>query len=531
MGKLALFFCIFFCFKAVAAPTANEKDRMASAYEAFSKGAYTQAIDIADGIQSADKEMQSTVALFVASAYAKLQTFDKAEPYYERAIKLGNKSPNIFYDYGQALFATQKIREAEEQFKKSIVQKYKMGASAYYIGYCRQLLEDFAGARDYYNRIQKLSTDPDSVKQPALMQMAEIEYEIAGELKNKDEKRTYLKEKVLPLYKKVRDFASGTPAHEQAVTKITQVEGEISQHAERMRNGVPIPLQPYTLKISNEFGYDSNVITQADEALVQVSNKNSFYLKPMLLAKYQFNFAKAVSLTPELTTFMQYYVRRDAPRVYQNDNISFTAALRSKFEHWSKKQPATALVELEWNLMLRDYEQQHKFPYYSRYWNLVIGERVKWFNTGTTTLKLSLKLLENYNPDRNSYSPTISFQQNIKVADKWDWSNTLSFDYLHARNDVNDEKNYKYKQSMAMTDLWKKITFTPSLTLNLKDTMKQKGSRGNEFLVNPSLNFSKDLFKNFSGDLEYAFSKNYSKAKDTYKYTKHELKFTTAYSF
>jgi hypothetical protein len=61
--------------------------------------------------------------------------------------------------------------------------------------------------------------------------------------------------------------------------------------------------------------------------------------------------------------------------------------------------------------------------------------------------------------------------------------------------------------------------------------MKQKGTRGNELLVNPSFVLSRGLGRRFDGTFEYSYSKNYSKSKDLYQYTKHELKLGAGYSF
>jgi hypothetical protein len=175
--------------------------------------------------------------------------------------------------------------------------------------------------------------------------------------------------------------------------------------------------------------------------------------------------------------------------------------------------------------------QAHKMPFYSRYFNLSLGERVTWFHTGSTTAKMALKLYESYDPARNFYSPQVSLQQNIKIAGKWDLSNTLSAEYTHARDDLNDEKNYKFRQSVSLNRLFEKVDVTPGLTFNLKDTMRQKGARGNELLINPSLELARNFVEWLDTSLSYAYSKNLSKSKTAFQYSKHELTFSAAHSF
>lgn len=509
-----------------------EEKFLVEAFALFRKGAYSQAIEKAKAVQAKDQAARASVAFFLATTYAKMQSFDKAVAHYAEAEKLGSDAPNLFYDYGQALFATQKLREAETYFKKSIVANFKVAASAYYVGFIRQTLEDRAGAADFYQRIQRLRSDPDQVKQPALYQIAELAMDEVNE-KNlpKEERLRALDKNVLPLYRQARDYKSGTATAEEAERKISAIDAELATLVERMRNGVPIPKQPYSFHLTQEFGYDSNVITQADEAITEVSHKSAFLSKTSLLTKYQFNFQRTWSVTPELSTYAQFHSRRSVPRVFQNDNVVVAPAVRTKYEHTSRGQPATMLLDVEYNLMLRDYEQQHHYPFYSRYLNFVLGERVKWWDTGTTTVKLGIKFFESYDPARNSYSPQLSLQQVFKIFGKYDLQNTLTADYLHARDDVNDERNYKLRTNTTIQKFFEKVDFTPSLSFTLKDTLKQKGTRGNELLVNPSLGFSRQFGRNIEGNLEYAYSKNYSEDKVNYHYTKHEAKLSATARF
>jgi Tfp pilus assembly protein PilF len=531
MTRTALALPLFLLMIWGSSAQAAQKGLLKGAEDLFEKGAYAQSVAAAEKIRGGDRKLQAEVALLLAAAHSKMQAFDKALPYFERAERLGSSAPNLYYDYGQALFATQKLREAEAQFRKSIVARFKTAASAYYVGYIRQLLEDRDAAKDFYSRIQRLSSDPEEVKQPALFQLAELEFDHYSKEENKERRLRLLQAKVLPLYKEARDYAKGTPAHDQANLKIAEIERELEEITHRMVNGNPIAKKPYTLRLSQDFAYDSNVITEADGALIQVSDKDSFLSKTALLARYELIWKRTFSFTPELMTSATFHSRRSTPRVFQNDNIVIAPAMRSKWEHWSRGKPATGLMDLEFNLMLRDYEQQHKFPMFTRTWSLTLGERVTWFPTGSTTLKAGIRFTENYNPDRNAYSPSISLQQNVKIAGKYDLQNTISADYMHARNDFNDERNYKVRHNVTLTNLFWKVDVTPSLSVNLKDTMKQRETRGNEVLVNPSLAFSRPLGGGLDSSLEYAFSKNFSRSKELYQYRKHEAKMGLAYRF
>lgn len=521
-----------------AVSEANQKV-LAEAFAMFKKGAYTQAIEKAETIKGGDKETSGTVSFFIASAHAKLQNFEKAAEFYQKTIASGHNPPGLHYDYGQALFATQKLKEAEQAFRKSIINKFKMGASAYYIAYIRNTLDDKPGAKDFYQRIGKLSSDPDQVKQAALLQIAEMAMDEANELKDKEKEKPALKAQrkrmlegdVTNLYRRARDYSPDTDTAQLAEAKLKEIDAELDAMVERMRNGNPMPRKAFSLSLSQDFTYDSNVITRADEALAQVSNKDSAISKTGMFARYQFNFARAVSLIPELNSSITYHSRRTTSEVFQNDNIVIAPALRTKIEHWSAGKPATMIVDFEFNYMLRDWAKAHKFQFYTRSYNFVLGERAKWFNTGSTTVKANIKFVENYNPAKNSYSPGVSLTQLISLGGGLNLTNTASAEYLHARDDFNDESNFKLRHSVTFSKFFEKVDFTPSLSMTFKDTMKQKGTRGNEFTLNPTFVFNRELATNLDGTLDYGYTKNWSKDKRNYQYTKHEAHFGVSYRF
>lgn len=526
-----LLLCLFtLTAPAFAALKAADLNHYEAAQKLYLEGNYPAALAAAEKMGSGDRETRAARAFFLAGTYAKMQAFDKALPYFKEAKDSGAVAPNFAYDYGQAFFAAHQLAEAEAQFIESIKSKFKVAASAYYVGYIRQLQENYPGAKDFYQRIQRLGTDPDQVKQPALLQMAEIEYERAQTVAPKEKRHDVLRMEVLPLFELVRSHAPGTPSYTQANARINEIERETAPVAERMANGIPLPIKPYSLRLSQDFAYDSNVITEADDAIVQVSNKDSVVSRTALLTKYQWNYARRFSFIPELYAAGIFHSRRSEPRVHQNDNVTLAPALRTKYEHMSLGAPATAIFDIEFNYMLRDYRQAHQLPFYSRFWNLSLGERVKWFKTGTTTLKFSFKFYENYDPSRNSLSPAVTLQQNVRIFGAYDLQNSLTADYLRARDDINDESNYRLRHVVTFPKLFWKMDFTPSLAFNLKDTMKQKGTRGNEFLVNPSALLSREFAKNWEGNFEYAFSRNFSKSKDQYQYSKHEVRTGIAYN-
>ncbi|MFX6201735.1 hypothetical protein ABTF50_20260, partial [Acinetobacter baumannii] len=86
------------------------------------------------------------------------------------------------------------------------------------------------------------------------------------------------------------------------------------------------------------------------------------------------------------------------------------------------------------------------------------------------------------------------------------------------RDDFNDERNYRYRGSYTFPALFEKVDVSPSVSAAVKDTMKQKGTRGNETNLAPGVAMTRPFSRQFDGTLEYTWTKNYSLSKDVYQY-------------
>src|SRR3990167_6472431 len=87
---------------ALSATHVKNQKNLAEAFVLFNKGAYAQAVEKAQSVQASNPENSRSVSLFLANAYAKMQTFDKASEYYARALAAGSQEPSIHYDFGKA---------------------------------------------------------------------------------------------------------------------------------------------------------------------------------------------------------------------------------------------------------------------------------------------------------------------------------------------------------------------------------------------------------------------------------------------
>lgn len=515
---------------AVAAIQENHRRQLSDALDLYRKGAYAQALQRLKDVKSEDRETQASVAFFEAISHFKLQEFKDANARFAQALLLGDRTESLHYDYGQSLFASQKLGEAEQQFRKSITKGYKVAASAYYVGYINQILEKNAVARDFYGRIQKLRSDPDKVKQAALFQMAEMQLAEDSEIADSARKRAALKANSLPAFERARNSDSSSPVAAQAEAKIEQIEAQLRANA-KMRNGMPIPGKLYTAKVTQDVEYDSNVVARADGAVTQVTSKDAVILRWTFFGRYQWNWKETWSFIPEFNTNYTRHLEQQRADIYQNDAWNNTLALRTRWEHWALKRPGTGLYEVEYNYLKKDYLKQHQLPYYSSYLNFVVGERVNVLQTGSSTLKLNLKLADNVDSTRSGYTPGVTLTQLVGLWNDLSWVNTLGFEWFQARSKNNDEKNYKYATSVTLPEIWQKITVTPSFSLNVKDTVNQKNTRGWEQTLTPAVNLNRRVLSAGTVDLDYTLTRNRSKDKTNYQYKKHQLKLGLSWSF
>ena len=65
----------------------------------------------------------------------RLQEFPEAISSFDQALNYDYSPVDLNYEYGQALFASDKLQEARLQFKESLRKKFKRAVSLYYIAF------------------------------------------------------------------------------------------------------------------------------------------------------------------------------------------------------------------------------------------------------------------------------------------------------------------------------------------------------------------------------------------------------------
>lgn len=517
--SLSLSVVFLFCLLNHNSALANSK-QLAEVYALYKKGAYSKAIEKLHRI-SGDQKTRATVAYWKGLCRAKTQEYDKAAINFERAEKLGSTAQGLYYELGQAHYANQRLEAAIRAFRKSVKANYKKGASAYYLGYLNQTLENYDRAIGYYDRLQKLKGDEDKVKQPALFQKAEILL-LKSEKKDKEKAKRAVKEEVIPQLEKTIEYNEKTALAIQAKSRIRQLKRKYLNE----RPGS----KPWGGRISQKFKYDSNVTTEADEALVQVSDKDSIITVTSLSGNYKFQFGKW-RVTPSLVSTLDWHInRRTVSSVYQNDQLVTTFTPKVRRSHTFLGKKFQLQIDPELGYTVRDYTKTHTLRWYQRYFSLKVGERMNLWEIGATTVSVKYKMLTSQNPAFSANTPSLSLDQNFKLNQNYSLSVTVSADWQTAESDTNDLYTYKAVNALTIKNLIPEVTVRPSFSFTLYDTRNQSVTRGTEKGINPSIKFTKKFGRKISTHIDYAYTKRISLAKSTYQYTKHVVTLGGSYS-
>jgi len=501
---------------------ASNKQNFAEVYADYKKGAYVQAVQKLEAIKGSKSEM-ATNFYWRGLCYSRLQKFDLAQKNYKKALILGTESEDIYYEIGQAEYASQNIDEAIKAFKKSISLNYKTGTSSYYAGYMHQILEKQDTALKYYREIQKLKDDPDKVKQPALFQEAEIYFGrvLQKYADDKSKRNSALEYSVLPRYETTIDYDGKTSTADQARSRLNEI---------KLKYGVPGP-KPWSASIAQKIKWDSNIVTEADEATVTISDTSSFISSTRASGGYTYNLNTKLSIRPDAAVSGDYHFQRGEVRVFTNDQIAADVNVRAKNNHLIKGKPATLMFDVESNYTIRDKDKVHELPFYARHLKFVLGDKAFFTPIGSTTLKFSYKIYDSYSTPLDAKTFGISISQHLALIEFTRLTIAPSVDFKRAEDGDNNRNTYKIMTSFTVPELISRVTLNPSFTWTIDNTMNVFESRGLEMTYSASLGTSFKFTKNINGMLNYDYTKKTSKDKATYAYTKHVITLGATYNF
>lgn len=494
------------------------------AAKSFSQGRYQATVDELNELEKSLEKSPSTskaqlgfIAYWQGLCLNRMQDFSESISKFDKALQFEYSPIDLNYEYGQALFAMEKLGEARLQFKESLKKKFKRGVALYYIAYISKEMGDKKRAITFYKAIDKLSAEEaKEVKQAAEMQIGDI---YLDQVESHPDAFRAVETYVIPQYEKAlaQDLNSGLAL--QIKEKITNLQRKYDLVLFKMRNGRPTLIPAYFLRASLEAGVDSNVTFSPTETVIAKSKQSSPYSRNDFMGRYTFYYKNYLSIAPEMRfNYTRYYNR--VPEIYRNDNYLLAPAVRTAYEHHLWDKPASVLFDYEYADSQRDVDAKKKLEFSSRSNTLMLGERFNYFASGETTVRLRHRIFDSYIDGNDSKTTSFVVEQN-KALKKNFIVFYFSYDRLRANNNIFDTDSLTLRGDLILSqfrDAWALPSI--GLALTSTDPVNDRSSRGRELLINPSLRLSRMLGKSWRANLKGDYQQNQSKNKDSFAFKK-----------
>lgn len=500
-------------------------------YKLFKKGNYQEAVASLKNVPSTQIN-SATNAYLTGLCYARLQEFDKAYDFFKKAQSLGSTASDLYYEMGQALYAMSDLQKSRQAFKKSVEINFNKPTSLYYVAHISQILEEHLVAKEYFGLILKEREADAKIRQVAKFQLAETILLMARDEKKSFEEMTkFVSQYVLPLMKQAIDEESGSSTVPEINGRITEIQREFNLDPNYMVNGRKISAKRFNFNIGQKIKYDSNVTNASEQASVTASKKEAFISDTDLSLKYDWVLKQKYTITPDFKATHTYHSDRTNASVYENDAYSLTGALRNKIDHKIGQTISTFLFDYDYNYTAKDRDHTQKRIKYSNATTYTLGERLKYFSKGDTTIKLKYKDYTAYSNTLYNKTTSVSIDQAIAFSNQTLLIILGQADLVDSYNNTTSSTDsYLLRFDYIIPEFFPTFTLGIGMATTFLDTKKQKATRGMEKTYNPSLDLSKDITANFKLGINYDYSKTTSKSVSN-EYTKQTLTTEFRYTF
>lgn len=485
-------------------------------YLEFKKGSYLEAAKTLKELEQFDAQRAFSY-YWQGICFNKLQRFDDAIESFKKADALKANFPDMYYEYGQALYAADKLDPARKAFGKSVINNHKVGVSLYYMGFISQTMDDHKLAINYYKKVDTLpAEEKKEVIQASLYQLGEI-YLLQAEKDPNPAK--IVKKFVIPQYELARDVDKASTLAPEINKKIETLIEKYKLILLKMANGRPTVRPRYYLKLSEEIKYDTNVILEANAVQNKAQHRASPLSKTETMGRYGFYPNNRFSFFPEAKLNYTYHTDRDQSAVYKNDNYNIMPALRTYYEYTLFNGMATHLFDFDYGYNARDVYLKKDLTFNSRTYTFMLGEKLNLTKMGETIIRLKRKYFYSYTELSDSETSTLGLEQTLNFPGGYTLMIVNTNDISLVRNDQQNTNTYVLRLDFITPRIMDWVTPTISFGTTYNDPIKQKETRGLEKQYNPGLKLTRGLGKlRING--KYDYTRNISKDKSAYDYTK-----------
>jgi tetratricopeptide (TPR) repeat protein len=500
----------------------------------FQSEQYSEAIESLNSLNGSVL-LKGQKAYLKGICYSRLRNYDQAIINFKQAVKEEDADLDLNYEYGQALFANNSLKQARYEFSKSAGKNFNFPASMYYVAYISELLGDEVTAKVSYWKLIKDNRTDKKFLQIAYFQYAKnllkmmrkeeqsIKYVNRNLITLDINLINYVPRYVLPLLQKAKDIDANSSVGLEVDQTIKVLVEEFRLDPNILSNGRRVSANRGYVNLAQRFKYDNNV--------AQTKLGSSFF-ETEAFGKYDFILKKRFVISPEVRVTNSKYNNKKESLVYQFDSLAFSSALRNKYEHRVYDQPASLILDLDYNSLSRDWRKNHSNEYYSKTITSIIGEQFSLINSGETTFKFKKTeyndqtILSNYKAQGFTVDQYFTFQDGLHFL-------ILTFDmtnYNYYEASLYNNKTYLARLVYLAFEFVPTYTLQFTFSASLTDTMAQKELRGEELSLNPTIDITKALTDKLKLGINYSYTDYHSNQID-YQFKKQVLSLEVNYTF
>lgn len=518
-GWIILFFLLF---TSALRAQGYTNSSLIEAFKFYKTSSYSKALDALKNARG-DKKILGARFYLEGIILNRMQRYDEAVVAFKKAIRYGNTSEDIYYEYGQALYANSELVESRKAFKKSAANKFKENSSLYYVAHISQLLEEHKVAKIAYVQLIKNAKDDKKLQQIARFQLSESFLALA---ENKDDSSRLVEKYVIPALQEAFDTLPKAPLAKDITKRKKEIERQYGLDPNLMKNGRILSKDRFNASVSHQFSWDSNITLATDVPTAASLQKDTFIHTTNASFQRLFQTGGVYTYTPLLRLSNTYHMDRENGTVHQNDTHTWTLGMNGTHEHKLYDRQANAIFNFDYTYTGRDTNQRKDNQFFARALNFTLGERVRFFGFGPTTFKYSYKDYQGYIATINNKTHTFSVDQ-IKGLSSGNLLILLfNASFIDQYNNPNaSTNNYLTRVDYLMPEIMPTYTLSYALSVSLLDTKAQKATRGTEKSITPTVELRKSINSHLSASLGYDFTKNISKDKTSFDYKKHIVRF------
>jgi hypothetical protein len=496
MNLKTILICILLLSQVLFAKSVKLETFIQSVVEQFEAGKYQEALgEIA--LLLKNKEIAShprsrgLLLYWKGLTNIRLNEYDEGIENLSEAIKLKFKSKDIHYEFGQALYVSERLKEARLAFRESVRNKYKTGVSLYYIAFISQQLKDYKKAVGFYSMIEKLGKkEKKDVLQASRMQTADIYLAQVEKLPNSF---SSIEKYVIPQYRKALKVDADSKLAEQIQKKIIEIQKRYDLLVFKMRNGRATSFPRFFVRGNLGYSIDDNVTSTAEDTKENLDEDDykSGYLDAGIYSRYTLYPNSSFSVSPEINLNYRKY-SSDSDSIKPYNSLSATVGVQVNVEHSFKQSPATTYLNVDYTYKEDDANFDDTLEKSSDTLSFTISEEVQFWVDNPTTFRYRLTQTEAVDEEFSFNTHSIIWEQVLSLSN-------LSI-FFYTAFDLNSYENNSDLDNSALTlrgDLLFPTffnLFNPNLYISiLKTNYSNDSERAEQSLIEYGATLSRPL--------------------------------------